>query len=337
MRKLQVRYIRYILLGLLLVFLFVLPQLGNQYITYLVTHVLLLSLFAFSVNLLLGYTGLLSFGQAAFYAAGAYGCAKILLAMDSPSLFPALLGGILIAGVLALILGFLCVRHTEIYFAMLTLCFGMMVYSILIKWRSMTGGDDGLVGIPRAPLEIPGIFSINVSSLGNYYYFVLIISIIAIFILYRFINSPFGLSLRGIRDSESRVAFTGISVYSRRLIGFVVAGLYAGLAGSLLPPLEHTITPSIANWEYSGEGIMICLLGGIYSFPGPIVGALLFYVIKDIVMRLTEYWLICFGIIVMILVLVFRGGVVGALGGWLYTRFKKRFTEEVYNERADKD
>lgn len=125
--------IPYILLGLLVVVLFVLPLFAEVYIIYMVINILLLSLFSLSVNLLLGYTGLLSFGQAAFYAAGAYGCAKILVAMDSPSLLPGVIGGILIAGAIALVLGLLCVRHTEIYFAMLTLAFGMMMYSLALK------------------------------------------------------------------------------------------------------------------------------------------------------------------------------------------------------------
>ncbi len=303
----------YLFLTALAIFLLALPQFGGRYLTYIVIHVMLLSLLGLSVNLLLGYTGLLSFGQAAFCASGAYGCAKILLAMDSPSLLAGVFGGLLIAGAVALVIGFLCVRHTDIYFAMLTLCFGMMIYSLALKWRSMTGGDDGLVGIPRAPLEIPGLFSINMSPMENYYYFVLIMTGIAIFLFYRLVNSPFGLSLQSIRDSESRTAFTGIPVRTYRLIAFVIAGLYAGLAGVLLPPLENTVTPPIAHWSYSGEGVIVALLGGIYTFTGPIVGALLFFVIKDVIMRFTEYWLFWLGIIVLALVLGLRGGVVGAI------------------------
>jgi branched-chain amino acid transport system permease protein len=297
-----------LLLAALILFLLLLPTFAGKYLLYMTIHILLLSVFALGFNLLLGYTGLLSFGQAGFFAMGAYASAKILLIL--PSLIFGVLAGIIAGGIAALILGYLCVRHTRIYFSMLTLSFGMMIYSLAWKWRDVTGGDDGLVGIPRAPFEIPGILSINMNAMGNYYYFVLIISLIAIFILYRIVNSPFGLTLKGIRDSENRVSFAGISIRNYRLLSFTIAGLYAGLAGSMLPPLESTVTPPLAHWTQSAEPVMVTLLGGIHTFSGPIVGSILFYLIKDIIVRYTQYWLIWFGSIVVFLVLVFRGGVV---------------------------
>lgn len=297
-----------VLLLLLILFLFFIPQFAGRYPMYMTMHILILSVFALGFNLLLGYTGLLSFGQAGFYACGAYGCGKVLIAI--PSLLPGVISGVLFAGVTALVLGFLCIRHTRIYFAMLTLCFGMMIYSLAWKWHTMTGGDDGLVGIPRAPLEIPGILRIDMSSMNNYYYFVLIVCLLAIGLLYRIVKSPFGLTLQGIRDSESRVAFAGVSVKNYRLIAFTLAGLYAGLAGALLPPLENTVTPPVAHWTHSAEPVLATLLGGIHTFSGPVVGAFLFYVIKDIIVRFTEYWLICLGIIVVALVMGLPGGVV---------------------------
>jgi branched-chain amino acid transport system permease protein len=308
-------------------FLVLLPYLAGKYVTYMTMHILLLSVFALGFNLLLGYTGLLSFGQAGFYACGAYGCAKMLLVV--PSLLPGIICGVLFAGVVALILGFLCIRHTRIYFAMLTLCFGMMIYSLAWKWRAMTGGDDGLVGIPRAPLEIPGILSIDMSSMGNYYYFVLAVSLLAIIVLYRVVNSPFGLTLQGIRDSESRIAFAGISVKNYRLIAFTIAGLYAGLAGALLPPLENTVTPPVAHWTHSAEPVMATLVGGIHTFAGPIVGSLLFYVTKDIIVRFTEYWLIWLGAIVLALVIGLPGGVVSILEKRFVPWFRLLFAERI--------
>ena len=319
------RKISTLLLLALIVFLFFLPQLAGKYLMYMTMHILILSVFALGFNLLLGYTGLLSFGQAGFYACGAYGCAKILLVM--PSLLPGIICGVLFAGVIALILGFLCIRHTRIYFAMLTLCFGMMIYSLAWKWHTITGGDDGLVGIPRAPLEIPGILSIDMSSMGNYYYFVLIVCLLAISLLYRIVNSPFGLLLQGIRDSESRIVFAGISVKNYRLIAFTIAGLYAGLAGALLPPLENTVTPPLAHWTHSAEPVLATLLGGIHTFSGPIVGAFLFYVIKDIIVRFTEYWLIWLGAIVLALVMGLPGGVVSIFEKRLMPWIRLRFTE----------
>jgi branched-chain amino acid transport system permease protein len=300
--------LRILLLAALILFLLLLPFFGGKYLLYMTIHILILSVFALGFNLLLGYTGLLSFGQAGFFAVGAYASAKILLVI--PSLLLGTVVGTLAGGLSALILGYLCIRHTRIYFSMLTLSFGMMVYSLAWKWREVTGGDDGLVGVPRAPLEIPGIFSINMNPMENYYYFVLIVSIMAIFLIYRMVNSPFGLTLKGIRDSENRVAFAGVSIRAYRLLSFVIAGLYAGLAGSFLPALENTVTPPIAHWTHSAEPVMVTLLGGIHTFSGPIVGSILFYIIKDIIVRFTQYWLILFGSIVILLVLVFRGGVV---------------------------
>ncbi len=300
--------LRILLLGLLILFLLLLPAFVGKYLLYMAIQILILSVFALGFNLLLGYTGLLSFGQAGFFAMGAYTSAKVLLLV--PSLLVGMMAGLLAGGIAALILGYLCVRHTRIYFSMLTLCFGMMIYSIAWKWREVTGGDDGLIGIPRAPFEIPGLLRIPMDSMGSYYYFVLIVSLIAIFILYRIVNSPFGLTLKGIRDSENRVSFAGISIRSYRLLSFTLAGLYAGLAGSFLPPLENTVTPPLAHWTHSAEPVMVTLLGGIHTFSGPIVGSILFYLIKDVIVRYTQYWLIWFGSIVVFLVLVFRGGIV---------------------------
>jgi len=148
------------------------------------------------------------------------------------------------------------------------------------------------------------------ASMESYYYVVLGFAILAIFLFYRIIHSAFGLTLQGIRDSETRTACVGISVRKYRLLSFTVAGLYAGLAGALLPPLESTVTPPVAHWSHSAEPVLATLLGGIYAFSGPIVGSALFYLLKDLIVRVTEYWLICLGTIVIILVMGFRGGVV---------------------------
>ncbi len=292
----------------LIALLALLPAYAGKYALYVAIHVFLLSIFSLGFNLLFGYTGLLSFGQAGFYAVGAYGCGKILLAY--PSLLAGIIGGVLIAGAVSLLLGILCIRHTRIYFSMLTLSFGMMIFSLAWKWRDLTGGDDGLVGIPRAPLEVPGLFKINMAPMENYYYVVLTLALLAIYLFRRIIRSPMGLALQGIRDSETRMACIGISVRKYRLLSFTIAGLYAGLAGSLVPPLESTVTPPLAHWSHSAEPVLATLLGGIYTFSGPIVGSVLFYLLKDIIVRFTEYWLICLGIIVVVLVMGFRGGVV---------------------------
>ncbi len=306
------------LLGLLLLVLFILPWTLGTYVTWTASNILILALYAAGFNILFGYSGLLSFGQAGFYAIGAYVCAKILL--GTSFLLLGFLGGVLAAGLAALIIGFLCTRHTQIYFAMLTLSFGMMIHSIIWKWRDVTGGDDGLVNVPRAPLAIPGLFSIDVSSVESYYYVVLVIVALGIFLLWRMVNSPLGLALQGIRDSEQRVAFSGLSIQKFRLIAFAISGMYAGMAGSLMVPLLKSADPGMAHWTASAEPLMATLLGGIYNFAGPMVGAFILYVAKELIARYTEYWSMVLGFTVVVLVLGFRGGVVSVLQGLLFRR-----------------
>jgi branched-chain amino acid transport system permease protein len=301
------------LTAVLIAALLALPFVAGNYLTYLAIQILILSLFALGFNLLFGYTGLLSFGQAGFYAVGAYVCAKILLVQ--PSLLLGVGGGTVAAAVVAVLLGVLSVRHTRIYFSMLTLAFGMMIYSVAWKWRDLTGGDDGLVGIPRAPLKMLGAVSISLSTIEHYYYFVLAIAVLGAFFMYRLVHAPFGLSLQAIRDGETRAPFVGMSVTVHRLLAFTIAGLYAGLAGALLPPLENTVTPVIAHWSSSADPILATLLGGIYVFSGPIVGSALFIVIKDLIIRVTVNWSIVLGTVVIILVMGFRGGVAGIVAG----------------------
>src|SRR5262245_40502460 len=296
-----------ILTLVLVVALFVLPWMAGRYPVYLAMQVLILAVFSLGFNLLFGYTGLLSFGQAGFFAVGAYGCAKILLAI--PNLMLGIAGGVALAALAAFLLGIVSVRHTRIYFSMLTLAFGMMIFSIIWKWRDFTGGDDGLVGIPRAPIEIHGLLSISVSAMDRYYYVVLVLSLLAIYAMYRMVRSPLGLPFQAIRASETRTGFAGSPVRKYHLISFTIAGAYAGLAGALLPPLENTVTPPIAHWSTSAEPVLATLMGGVHTFAGPIVGAFLFLVIKDIIFRFTEYWLIWFGAIVVILVMVLPEGV----------------------------
>ena len=184
------------------------PLVFGTFGLFIMMRMMLLVLFALGFNLLLGYTGLLSFGQAGFFAVGAYVCALILL--EAPSLLLGIAGGVVAAALVALVLGYLSVRLTEIYFAMLTLSFGMMIWSLVWRSRDVTGGDDGLTGIPRAPLELPGL-SIDLSEIPAYYYFVLAMTLIAVWLMYRIVNSPLGLTFQAVRDSAVRAAFVGIA------------------------------------------------------------------------------------------------------------------------------
>ena len=187
---------------------------SGRFVVYLTMRVMILAIFAMGYNILLGRTGLLSFGHAAFYAGGAYGLGLFSIHV-SPNPLLGILMGVLLACVLALIIGFFCVRHTEIYFAMLTLAFGMMVFSLIWNMREITGGDDGLVGIMRAPISL-GFVSIPLLKTGQYYFFVLFWFVVSVWVIHLIRHSPFGLVLSGLRENDRRIEFAGLSVKNYR-------------------------------------------------------------------------------------------------------------------------
>ena len=309
------RTLRLAFLVLLLIGFFALPLFLSDYLTYMAIRIIILALFALSFNLLLGYTGLLSFGQAAFYAVGGYATGLILLHWTNEVLVGVVCGAIF-AGLFAVAVGFFCVKRTRIYFSMLSLAFGMLIYFICYKWKGLTGGTESLGGIPRGTF----LGLMDMSSLDHYYCFVLVVGLLSAYVMYRIVNSPFGLIIQGIRENENRIRFAGVMVKRNRLYIFTISGFFAGLAGGLYACLESTMFPTIADWQSSAEPIMVTLVGGIGSFLGPAVGSIFFVVIKEIVVRFTEEWLLVFGIILLALLLGFRGGVVGFFEG----RFGKR-------------
>jgi branched-chain amino acid transport system permease protein len=286
------------------------PAVAGPFLRYLVLNMLLLALLALSFNLLFGMTGLLSFGQGAFYSGGAY-AAALLLRAGVPVLWSILLGA-LAAGALAALVGAFCVRHTRIYFSMLTLAFGMLVYAVVWKWTEVTGGDDGLIGIPRGRLGLPGPLDVSLDPAVRYYFFAAALVLASMVVLQRLSDSPFGLSLRAIRENAERAEFSGVPVRRTIYLAFVTAGLFAGLSGALLAPLEQTVSPSTAHWTKSAEPVMATLIGGPFSFVGPILGALVYLGLKEIIVRYTEYWLLVFGLVLLGSVLAFRGGLAGA-------------------------
>jgi len=286
---------------LLAVAVLLLPAVLGPFLQYLVLNMLLLALLALSFNLLFGMTGLLSFGQGAFYGGGAYAAA--LLLRGGMPLLPAILLGSLFAAALAAVIGAFCVRHTRIYFSMLTLAFGMLVYAVVWKWTEVTGGDDGLIGIPRgAFFEKP----------ERYYVLCAALVLASVAVLHWLSASPLGLALRAIRENSERAEFSGVAVRRTIFIAFVTAGFFAGLSGALLAPLEQTVSPSTAHWTKSAEPVMATLIGGPLVFAGPLLGAVVYLGVKEIIVRYTEYWLLVFGIVLLAVVLVFRGGLLGA-------------------------
>jgi branched-chain amino acid transport system permease protein len=287
------------------------PFATTKFVTYLATRVMILGVFALGYDLLLGRSGLLSFGHGAFYAAGAYGLGLFSLHVTPHPLLGVAVG-IAAAALLAVGVGFLCVRSTEVYFSMLTLAFGMMVFALIWNARGVTGGDDGLIGIARAPLAL-GPVRLSIALESRYYFLVLAAFVAAAGIAHRIHASAFGLALLGIRENATRAEFAGIPVHRYRLAAFVLSASFAGLAGALEALLESNARPFMAHWTHSAEPILVTLLGGAGTLAGPLVGSLLFVSIREVIQRFTEEWMLAFGVVLLVIVAAFRGGVVGTV------------------------
>lgn len=296
---------------LVLAALALLPFLGERFVTYLAIRVMLLGIFAVGYDLLLGQTGLLSFGHAGFYAAGAYALGFFSLHVSQHPLL-GILVAVAAAALLGVAVGALCVRSSEVYFSMLTLAFGMMVFALVWNASSVTGGDDGLVGIARAPLRLPGV-SLPIAREADFYYLVLLLFTLAVYAAWRIRGSPFGLVLTGMRENATRVAFAGIPVRRYRLAVFAISAAFAGLSGGLETLLESSARPTMAHWTHSAEPMLVSLLGGLGTLSGPLLGSLLFIAMREIVQRFTEHWMLGFGILLLLIIGAFRGGVVGTL------------------------
>lgn len=290
------------------------PFLAGKFAVYLTMRIMLLGIFAVGYNLLLGRTGLLSFGHGAFYAAGAYGLGLFGAHVSTHPVL-GVAAGVAAAVLLALLVGALCVRHTEIYFAMLTLACGMMAFSFFWNAREITGGDDGLIGVVRAPVTLFGLVDLPIAKDAHFYFFVLFFFALGVWAAHRIRRSPFGLALAGIRENARRSEFAGIPVRRYRLAVFVVSGGFAGLAGSLEALLESNARPFMAHWTHSAEPVLVSLLGGMSSLAGPLVGSAIFVAMREIIQRFTENWMLGFGIVLLVIIMGFRGGVMGTLSG----------------------
>jgi branched-chain amino acid transport system permease protein len=298
------------LLGILFLFILFLPFILSEYYIQLVTKMFIMSLLALSFTLLLGYTGMLSFGQSAYYGLGAYACSLYLKKVSSSSLLLPIFGSVLLASAAALVIGIFCVRLTRVYFALLTLAFSQLVYAIIFKWYSFTGGDNGLVGIPVPQLNLLG-FLVDLKQTNNYYYFTLALFLIAVFFSKVIVDSNFGSVLRAIRENPGRTEYLGIKVKRYQLMIFTFAGGIAGLGGALIGPFERSIFPDLAYWTKSGEAAFMGILGGIYNFTGPFIGTIILQILQNIIPSYTEYWAIIVGGILILIVIFLPGGIAG--------------------------
>ncbi len=282
----------------------------------LATQVLIFGLFALGFNLLYGYTGLLSFGHAAYYGLGAYGTGIALAKLQVGSLWAGLGAGLLLAAAGGAVIGFFCLQRRGIYFAMLTLAFAQLLYFIAFHLPDWTGGDDGLRGIPQLKLGLGG-FSLSLDSTLGFYYFSYALVGLAVAGLKRILDSPFGAVLQAIRENRDRAVACGYDVNRVRLLSFVFSALFAGLAGSL-DALRLTVVPIEAlYWTTSGQVVMMTLLGGAGTFFGPFVGAATFLVLEDRLSVFTESWPLVIGAIFSAFVLFLPSGIWGTLTGGL--------------------
>lgn len=288
-------------LVLLLVLLVALPQAVPRFHTYVAAIVLLTGLLATSLNLAIGFGGLYQFHHAVFYGMGAYGTALVLVrAGGSPLL--AFLAGPLAAALLSLVMGLICVRLSKLYFGMLQISLGSLVWATVYRWYSFTGGDDGLHGIP-----LPD----RLSTTGGAYYFTLAVTVLCLFAIHRIVSSPFGQALQGIRDNPVRSAAIGIDVRRHQLAALVIAGFFGGIAGSLFVVVDTSVFPDMMFWTYSLEILIMCLLGGMYTFSGPMVGAAVLVLLRTYVSIYIPYWHLFLGGILTLVIIFLPEGVIG--------------------------
>ncbi|NQE50665.1 ABC transporter permease [Herbaspirillum rubrisubalbicans] len=291
-------------LALMLVLL-ALPLLGGglPYLPVLMVEILIAVLFAASLHFLLGPGGMVSFGHAAYFGLGAYGAALVSLQWQWPMPL-AMLAGALTAMAAAVLFGWFCVRLSGVYLAMLTLAFAQIVWAAIFQWDDVTGGSNGLVGLRPAEL---------VAAPLAYYYLALGCAALGVYLLRRVIHAPFGLALRAARDAAVRAESLGMDVRALQWGGFAVAGLFCGLAGVLFAFSKGSISPEVASVGRSVDGLVMVMLGGVQSLLGPLLGAALFTWLQDLVARETDYWRALLGGVILLLVLLFPGGLAGAV------------------------
>jgi branched-chain amino acid transport system permease protein len=290
--------------------LLLVPLFAGRFYQYLLTQIFIASLMAIAFNLLLGTTGLLSFGQAAFFGVGAY-TVGLLLSKGGFGTLTALALAPVVAGVVAGIIGIFCVRLSGVHFAMLTLAFGQLIFTVVYKWYGLTGGDNGIQGIPVRPIPLGGLGTLNLGTTRAMFYFVLAVVWVTVELLRRIRSSPFGATLKAIRENGQRASFLGLNFRLYQWTAFVVAGAFTGLAGGLFALMEKSISPEIIHWSKSAEPVFMSIIGGIYTFAGPAVGAVVYVILNSYLVAWTEKWALVLGLVLLTLVLLLPGGVVG--------------------------
>ena len=293
-------------LGLLTVVLALAPLMLPPFFLQLLTEIAIVGLFATAFNLLMGFGGMVSFGQAAYFALGAYAAALLVKRAGLPMLL-ALPAAPVVAAAGALLFGFFIVRLSHTYFAMLSLAFAQIVFTVIFKWKTLTGGDDGLLDVwPPSLLKSP----------AAYYYFTLVIVGLSILALHAIVDSPFGYALKAVRENPRRARYIGIDVRRHQLAAFVISGAFSGLAGGLFAFYNGSVFPDFAYFTKSFEPLVVALLGGVQSFFGPLAGAFGFKLLEWLISRQWPvYWPLFLGGIVVVVIIVLPSGFVGLVGG----------------------
>jgi branched-chain amino acid transport system permease protein len=283
----------------------------------LASEIWIFAIFGLGCNLLLGYTGLLSFGQSTFFGSAAY-VAGWLLKHWGVNVFVALAAGTGVGALSALAVGYLCVQRAGIYFIMLTFALNQLFYFVAYQWTSVTGGEDGMPGIPR-----PALLGIDFSNPIAYYVFVSVLFLVSLGLMKRVVESPFGKILQAIRENETRAEAVGYDVARFKLLAFVVAGAFSGLAGVLYAMLFGIVPLEAIGFVFSGNVVFATLIGGSGSLYGPIIGSVVFIWLSESVSTVWARWPLLLGVAFVIVVLFFRGGVVEAWSRFVSWRFSK--------------
>ena len=291
-------------IGICLILLIWPPFLSTYFLSML-TKVLIFAIFAMSLDLILGYTGLLSLGHAAFLGVAGYTAGILMVRYDIESFWLVMPLGILMAGIVAAIIGYLVLRVSGVYFLLVTLAFGQLLSVAAVKWRTMTGGTDGLVGITCPALGLPGFTWTDFS----FYYLVFLAFVICFFLLYRITNSSFGRALVGIRENEPRMQCLGYNTWAHKYIAFIIGGLFAGVAGVLFAPFYGIMVPAHLGIITSTSAILMVIIGGAGTLFGPAIGAGFIVILERFASDyVPERWPLILGAVFVICVLFLRGG-----------------------------
>jgi len=291
---------------LLVVALVLAPLALPHFFLQLLTEIAIVALFATAFNLLMGFGGMVSFGHAAYFALGAYTAALLVKRVGVPLLL-ALPAAPVVAAAGALLFGFFIVRLSHTYFAMLSLAFAQIVFTVIFKWKALTGGDDGLLDVWPPPL---------LKSPVAYYYFTLAVVGLSLLALHAVVDSPFGYALRSVRENPRRARYIGIDVRRHQLAAFVISGAFSGLAGGLFAFYNGSVFPDFAYFTKSFEPLVVALLGGVQSFFGPLAGAFGFKILEWLISRQWPvYWPLFLGSVVIAVIVLLPYGFVGLAGG----------------------